>query len=170
MKTFLPALLATAAVVASPAALAEGWYADGGYTHVTTDSAIGDVDLGALNFRGGYDLSENLGFEGEAAFGVSDESIGGASVELNYLVGAYGKVQTPVGERVNLFARAGVVNAELEASGGGIIASDSETGFGIGAGATLDINQNLYVRGDYTRYDIEDLEADAFTVSLGVKF
>ncbi len=170
MKKFLPALLATAAVALTPAALAEGWYVDGGYTHMTTDSAVGDVDLGALNFRGGYDLTENLGFEAEGAFGVSDDSIGGATVELNHLIGAYGKVQTPVGERVNLFARAGLVSAELEASGGGITASDSESGYGIGAGATFDINQNLYVRGDYTRYDIEDLEADAFTVSLGVKF
>nr|WP_070961125.1 porin family protein [Hyphomonas sp. Mor2] len=179
MKTFLPALMATAAIALSPAALAEGWYADAGYTHITSDVDTGagsaDIDLGALSGRLGYDFTPNFGVEGELAFGVNDEEAtqGGvtASLGLNYLVGAYGKAQVPVAENVNLFARAGVVNAELEAEVTGLgSTSDSETGAAFGVGGTVDINERFYVRGDYTRYDIEDVEADAFTISAGVRF
>ena len=179
MKTFLPALMVTAAVAVSPTALAQGWYADAGYTHITTDVDAGtssaDIDLGAISGRVGYDINPNFGFEGELAVGVNDEEATEgditASLGLNYLVGAYGKAQLPVAENVNLFARAGVVNAELEAEVTGLgSTSDSKTGAGFGVGGTVDINERFYVRGDYTRYDIEDFEADAFTVSLGVKF
>ncbi|MCR9193382.1 MAG: porin family protein [Hyphomonas sp.] len=179
MKTFLPTLMVTAALAVSPAALAEGWYADGGYTHVTTDVDTGvgsaDIDLGALSGRLGYDFHPNFGVEGELAFGVNDEEAtqGGvtASLGLNYLVGAYGKAQLPVAENINLFARAGIVQAELEAEVTGLgSASDSETGAGYGVGGTVDVAENIYIRGDYTRYDIEDVEADAFTIGVGVKF
>lgn len=170
MKTFLPTLLIASTVALAPAAVAEGWYADVGYTHAETDSDTFDVDLGAISARGGYDFTENFGVEFEGAVGVSDEDILGATVELNYLVGLYGKAQVPVAERVDLFARLGVVNAELEISGGGLSASNSETGVGFGVGGTFDLTQNVYLRGDYTRYDIEDYEADAFTLGVGMKF
>ncbi|MBR9833599.1 MAG: porin family protein [Alphaproteobacteria bacterium] len=170
MKKFLPALLAAGAVAVSPAAFAEGWYADIGYTHSSADSDLGDIDLGAISARGGYDITENFAVELEGALGVADEDILGANVELNYLIGAFGKAQVPVSDRVDLFARAGVVNGEIEASGGGFSASDSETGFGIGVGGTMDLANNFYLRGDYTRYDIEDYEADAFTIGVGMKF
>ena len=179
MKTFLPALMITAAMAVTPTALAEGWYADAGYTHLTADLEVGtssaDIDLGAISGRVGYDINPNFGVEGELAIGVNDEEAteGGvtASLGLNYLVGAYGKAQLPVAENVNLFARAGIVNAELEVEVTGLgSVSDSETGAGYGFGGTVDINERFYVRGDYTRYDIEDLEADAFTISAGMKF
>lgn len=179
MKTFLPTLLVTAAVAFTPAALAEGWYADGGYTHITTDVDTGagsaDIDLGAISGRVGYTLNPNFAVEGELAVGVNDEEATQgavtASLGLNYLVGAYGKAQVAVAENVNLFARAGIVNAELEAEVTGLgSASDSETGAGYGVGGTVDVAENIYVRGDYTRYDIDDVEADAFTIGVGVKF
>ncbi len=170
MKKFLPAFLAIGAMAAAPAAMADGWYADGGYTFLSADGGGIDVDLGALTARGGYDFTENFGAEIEGSFGVADETVAGATVELNYLVGAYGKVQMPVSETVNLFARVGVVQGELEASSGGTTISGSETGVGYGVGATYSFNQNMYVRGDYTRHDIDEVEADAFAVAIGMKF
>ncbi|MEL7232581.1 MAG: porin family protein [Pseudomonadota bacterium] len=173
MKKALSLAVAATALAATPA-VAEGFYADGGYTFTSIDledeGTSFDVDLGSITARGGYDFTENLGVELEGSFGVADEDIAGASVELSYLVGAYGKVQAPLGETFNVFARAGVVNAELEVSGGGISETFSDTGYGLGLGATLDVAENLYVRGDYTRLDIEDLEADTFTISLGFRF
>lgn len=177
MKLSLSSLAVTAACLAAPSAFAEGWYADAGYTHVTTDvdGTSSDVDLGAITGRIGYDLTPNFGFEGEAALGIDDEesTLGDVttSVGLNYLVGAYGKAQMPLGERAKLFARAGIVNAELETEITGLgSAEQSETGAGYGIGGMVDISESLYVRGDYTRYDIEDVEADAFTVAVGMKF
>lgn len=173
MKKTLSLAVAAAALATAPA-LADGFYADAGYTFTSIDVEDSgtslDVDLGSITARGGYDFNQNFGVELEGSFGVSDEDVLGATVELNYLVGAYGKIQAPLAETFNVFARAGVVNAELEVSGGGLSESDSETGFGVGAGATLDVTDTVYVRGDYTRLDIDDLEADTFTISVGFRF
>lgn len=173
MKKSLSLAVAAVALAASPA-VAEGFYADGGYTFTSIDLEDGgtslDVDLGSITARGGYDFNQNFGVELEGSFGVADEDVFGASVELSYLVGAYGKVQAPLSENFSVFARAGVVNAELEVSGGGFSETASDTGAGYGVGGVVDFGENLYVRGDYTRLDIEDLEADSFTISLGIRF
>lgn len=66
------------------------------------------------------------------------------------------------------------MNAEVEgsATGGGFnfTESSSDSGVGYGAGAEVMVSPQLGIRGDYTRYDIEDLEADAFTVAAVFKF
>ncbi len=175
MKKTITVAIASLVVAAAPSAFAEGWYADGGYTFIGIDTDVADVDLGAITAHGGFDFNENFGIEGEAAFGVADEDfsdgINSASIDLSYLVGVYGKVQMPVGENVNLFARAGLVNAELDVEVTGLgTTSESDTGAGFGVGGTFAFSERMFVRGDYTRYDIEDLEADAFTVALGAKF
>ena len=173
--------LAALATVSAPV-FAQGFYADAGYTFINIDveedGLSGDVDLGAISGRLGYNFSEWLALEAEGAIGVEDEEVSGggidASIGLNYLIGGYVKGQVPLGERVNLYARAGIVQAELEAevSGGGFSDSDSasETGAGYGAGAEFAVTEKFGIRGDYTRYDIEDIEADAFTVAATFKF
>ena len=116
--------------------------------------------------------------EGEAAVGVSDEeaSIAGVSakLELNYIVGAFARANLPINEQFRLYGRVGAVNAEVEgsATGGGFnfAESSSDSGVGYGAGAELMVSSQFGVRGDYTRYDIEDIEADAFTVAAVFKF
>ena len=170
MKKFLPALLVGATVAMAPMASAQGWYVDGGYTFVGIDEGGVDVDLGGVTVRGGYDFSPNFGVEGEGVLGVADDDFGPLSVDLDHLVGVYGKGIWPVTETVSLHGRAGLVEGELEVSGGGASASESDTGFAYGVGGTLAFSERFYARGDYTRYDIEDLEADAFTISLGMRF
>lgn len=171
----LSALLAAAPAVAQDS----GFYADGGYSFVGIDvedeGTSVDVDLGAIIGHVGYALTPNFAVEGELAVGVDDEDVSvgaeSASIGLNYLVGAYGRAQLPVSENINLFARAGLVNAELEVEATGFGSeSDSETGAGFGAGADIFFDQMNGVRLDYTRYDIEDLEADAFTIAYKRKF
>lgn len=175
------ALASLAAILAAAPAVAQGtgFYADGGYTFIGIDADAGDasvdVDLGAISGHVGYEFTPNFGVEGELAIGVDDEEAsfegGEASLGLNYLVGAYGRAQFPVTPNINLFARAGVVNAELEVEVTGLGSeSDSETGAGFGAGADFFFDANNGVRLDYTRYDIEDLEADAFTIAYKRKF
>jgi len=175
------ALVAAAAVPAAGAP-AQGLYVDGGYTFIgidlEDDGASFDTDLGAITGHVGLGINEYLAVEGELGVGVDDEEIsgGGVSAELglNYLVGAYGKARYPVTDVLNVYARAGVVNAELEAeaSGGGssFSGSESDTGFGIGVGADAHIGTNSGIRFDYTRYDIEDLEADAFSIGYKYRF
>ncbi|MDJ0922136.1 MAG: porin family protein [Henriciella sp.] len=177
MKRTLSSLAVITAIMSSPYALAEGWYADAGYTHFSADieGTSGDSDLDAITGRLGYDLTPNFGVEGEVGFGLDDDDSTVAdvttSIGLNYVVGLYGKAQMPLGERASLYARAGIVNAELEADVSGIGSTEeSETGAGYGVGGTFDVSERLYVRGDYTRYDIEDVESDAFTLAVGMRF
>lgn len=177
-KIIAVAALAAAALPAS----AQGFYADAGYTFVNIDvdfaGQSGEIDLGAISGHVGYDFNEWFALEGEAAIGVSEEegSYAGVSaqVELNYVVGAYVRANLPVNDQFRLYGRVGAVNAELEASasGGGFsfTESSSDSGVGYGAGAEVMLSQQFGIRGDYTRYDIEDLEADAFTVAAVFKF
>ncbi|QYI99372.1 porin family protein [Thalassovita mediterranea] len=177
-KIIAAAALAAAALPAS----AQGFYADAGYTFVNIDYDVagqsGEIDLGAVGGHVGYDFNEWFALEGEAAVGVSDEeaSIAGvnAKLELNYIVGAFARANLPINEQFRLYGRVGAVNAEVEgsATGGGFnfAESSSDSGVGYGAGAELMVSSQFGVRGDYTRYDIEDIEADAFTVAAVFKF
>ena len=182
MKRALVMTTALVAAAAAPAgaASAQGFYVDGGYAFIGIDvedsGAEFDADIGALIGHGGYDINQFLAVEGELAIGIDDEEVsaGGfdANLGLNYLVGAYGKASYPLVETVSVYARAGIVNAELEAEvsgpGGSASATESDTGYALGLGADAFLGDHGGIRFDYTRYDIEDLEADAF--SIGYKF
>lgn len=168
MKKFLPAL-ALASIMAAPA-MAQGFYVDGGYSFVSIDSDGGDIDIGAVSARAGYDFTEYFSLEGEAAIGTQDEEIGNIDVSLNYLVGAYLKAQYPLSDNFNVYGRLGVVNAEIEAEGFGVTASDSDTGAGFGVGGQFLFSENVYARGEYTRVDIEEVEGDVFSIAFGYKF
>ncbi|MEM7767737.1 MAG: porin family protein [Pseudomonadota bacterium] len=181
MNRALAMTSALVAVAALPAmgAHAQGFYVDGGYTFIGIDvedaGTSFDADIGAITGHAGFDINEFLAVEGEVGVGVDDEEVSAAGIDaelgLNYLVGAYGKAQYPVSETISLYARAGVVNAELEAevSGAGSD-SASDTGFGFGVGADAYLSDRGGIRVDYTRYDIEDLEADAFSVGYKFRF
>lgn len=155
-----------------------GFYGDVGYSHIMTDSDGEDYDIGAITGHGGLVFAPNFAVEGEVMVGVVDEDVTVSGVDvnvgLNYLIGAYGRAQMPVTPQLTLFARAGLVNAEFEAeaSGGGVTASesDSETGAGYGVGGEFMFDDFNGVRFDYTRYDIEDLEADALTIAYKRRF
>ena len=172
MKISLLVAGASLVAFALPAAAQEtGWYGDIGYQHISADGGAVDADVGAIAGHLGYNFTENLAVEGELAAGIDDEDIGGGvSLGLNYAIGAYGRVQAPIGENFTIFARAGIVNAEFEAEGAGVTASDSETGAGYGVGAEFHFDGVNGVRLDYTRYDIEDLEADAFFIGYSRRF
>lgn len=179
MKKLVPALFASLMVAAAPAAVAQDWYVDGGYAFIgidaDTDDGSVDLDLGAIGGHFGYNATPYLGLEGQVLVGVQDEEATAAgitaSVGLNYLIGAYGRLQAPLGDRASVYARAGIVQAEAEVSVTGFgTDSDSETGAGYGLGGMVDVTDRMFIRGDYTRYDIEDLEADAFMIGIGAKF
>ena len=166
-------ILAALAAVSAPA-FAQGFYVDGGYQHIMIDEDGVDADLGAVTGHLGYSFSDFFAVEAEGSIGVKDETVDilgtDVDLELNYLVGAFARGQLPLGQNATLFARAGVVNAELEVSGPGASASESESGYGYGAGGEFMFSERVGLRGEYTRYDIDDLEADTFTVAAVLKF
>jgi len=165
-------LLGASVTMLSAPAFAQdsGWYGDIGYQHHSIDGSGVDADIGAITAHAGYNFTPNLAAEGELGFGIADETVAGVDIGLSHLVGAYGRVQAPLSENLTIFARAGFVQAELEAEAAGVSVSDTETGAGYGIGGEFRFDGQNGVRVDYTRYDIEDLEADAFYIGYTRKF
>lgn len=177
MKLTTLAAAAAAAVLpmsfaAATAHAEEGvqWYGEAGYTRGNFD----DADLNIVHGRIGADITPHFGLEAEAATSLGDDSqtIGGVNVDvkMNYSVGAFVVGRIPAGEG-DLFARVGVVNAELEAKALGVTASDSDTGYAVGAGYRWFPNggQNG-LRVEYTRYEYDNEGANAFSIGYVRKF
>jgi outer membrane immunogenic protein len=174
MKKFAAAIVSAAALVAP--AMAQS--ADEtrpistgiGYTYYDADG----VEFNALSLRAGYDFLPFLGVEAEALVGLGDETFAFEDVSvdasLNYSLGVFAKATLPVLDSAGLFVRLGYVTTELEASALGESTSETDDGFAYGVGGEWMIAGPHGVRGDYTRYDFDGGEADAFSVSYVLRF
>lgn len=185
------AMLLTSAAMLTPGVLAQGFYVDGGYTALSYEGEIeeveADLDFGAVHLHAGYDFNSYIGIESEFLYGVNDEDVTlfdedigdiDASVGLNYLVGVYGRAIWPVSDSFDLFARAGWVQAELDADATATVEgvtesasiSESDSGYAIGIGASWDMTDRFYLRADYTRYTIDESDTDGVLIGAGFKF
>ena len=156
------------AILAAPAALAQGQLELGaGYSNFDADNA----DLGALTARGTYFFTPMIGAEGEASFGVDDDTVGGAKVELDSSVAAFGVAQLPVAEKVDLFARAGYASNDYKVKVPGVgSSSNTDDGLAYGVGAKVFLTDKFGLRGDLTRYEGDDTDADVISVGGVMKF
>lgn len=165
MKLALASLAALA--VAAPAFAQGDIELGAAYSHFDADGA----NLDALTARGTYFFTPHLGVEGEASIGVGDDNVGAAKVELDNSLAAFGVVQMPVAERVDLFARAGYANNEYNVDvpglGGG---SGNDDGFAYGVGGKVFLTDRFGVRADVTRYEGDDIDADVISLGGVMKF
>jgi len=169
MKIALFAAAAAATLLVSAPALAQDtsnpeFYGSLGYSFYDTD--IGGADVGAVNARLGARFHRYFGIEGEAAFGVDDDEVAGVDVGLNHSLAIYGVGFLPVSDRVDLLARAGWGNTDVEI--GGVDVDDDS--FNYGAGAQFNIDEHNSIRGDWTRFDGDDAEADVWSLSYVRRF
>lgn len=172
MKHFGYALMAaTAASVAIAApAHADGLYGNLGYTHWDLE----DVTPGTLTGRLGYNLSENLALEGELSLGVLEDDVteSGVKVDVN-IESAYGAFvvgKLPVAEGTTLFGRLGYGSVTAEGSALGVTVENSIDGFAFGLGGEYAFTNGFGVRGEYTRLDGDDGDADTFSISAVFNF
>lgn len=170
-------LLATAAAIAllagASAASAET-YGSIGYSKID----LSDVDLGAVTARVGANINSWFGVEGEVSVGVQDESVtipvgqpgaGTYAIELKHSVAVFAVARAPVAEGFSVFGRVGYATSKFEATIPGTNVSGSAEGVAYGVGAQYDFGVNG-VRADFTRYDVEFDDADAYTISYVRKF
>lgn len=153
--------LAAATMLCAPAFMAAeaqeaNVYVNGGYTQFDGKGA----DPGALSARVGVGFGKYFAVEGEAAIGVSKDS----GVKLDNEIGAYGVAKLPIGERFDIFARAGVARTDFSGPG----TSGDDSGFAYGVGGDFFFTAHDGVRADWTRHDYNDL--DSYTVSYVRKF
>jgi hypothetical protein len=162
-------VLASLAVIAVAApALAEGNVELGAaYSNFDAENA----DLGALTVRGTYFVNPHVGIEGEASIGIDDDEVGAASYELDNSLAAFGVVQMPVTERVDLFARAGYATTDYTVNypGSGDLSGDDD-GFAYGVGGKVFLTDRFGLRADFTKYDGDDTDADVISVGGVMKF
>lgn len=171
MKTLLAAAAGIALLAGATTASAEN-YASIGYNKLSAKDAS-DVDLGAVTGRVGVNINPWFGVEGEASIGVDDVSVtdssGTYTVEMKHELGVFAVARAPVGEGFSVFARAGYATSKFEASGPGFAGSGSSDGVAYGVGGEYDFGANG-VRLDFTRYDVDFADVDAWSLSYVRKF
>lgn len=106
-------------------------------------------------------------------------------VNLNYIIGGFARGTVPVTSKLNVFGRLGYAQAEIDSdttvreinleteevsisyTGSNI---DVVSGPAFGVGATYDVSDKVYIRGDFTRYDLDDGELDNIMIGAGIRF
>lgn len=148
--------LAAATILVAPALMTanaqqSSVYVSGGYTHFDGD---GGAELGGITGRVGVGLTPNFAIEGEASFGVTDDS----GTELDNELGIFAVGKLPISPSFDVFGRVGL--ARIETSPGG-----SEDGLAYGVGGTLNLSPVDGIRLDYTRHDYDAGDVDAISLS-----
>jgi outer membrane immunogenic protein len=200
---FRSILLATATASLASTAYAQdtGLYVEGGYQYldIKPDGAESGVDTNGIAARAGWKFNPNFSIETELATGIEDGDFdfntdedefnfddnndgdlgdviaASGDLGLNYLVGAYGKVNLPLTERLDAYARAGYAYVDLDASlvtpGGQVInVEDSADGPAFGAGMEYGLTENVYLKGDYTYYSFDNTDTSGVMLGVGLKF
>ena len=162
----LAALAAAISLTAPAHAQETGVYANGGYTHLDAN----DVTLGGVTGRLGYQFHPNFAVEGEASFGVKDDTVGAVNVELDHSIGVFGVGILPVTPEFDVFGRVGYGQVKASASVPGFNVAADEDGFAYGAGAQYMFTPKFGVRGDYTRLEGQDSGVDTVSAAAVVKF
>lgn len=163
---------AIAALALAAAGAQAQLYGELGYSALNVDGGGSSVDLGALTGTIGYGVHENLAVEGMLAFGVQDDKIGGAKVELEHSYGVFAKPRIMLSPNFELFGRLGYVESKLKASAPGYRSlTDTDGDWAYGLGGNYYFDRNSYVSANYLRfYDKDNVKGDGITIGVGMKF
>lgn len=174
-------VLACSSLLISPHAVAEGhWFIGGaaGAAQVDEDFDGLPLDDNASSFRlyGGYRFNDYLAVEGAYVdLGEFEQSFNIIGLPVNLSADADGFAAAvmgavPLGERFDLEGRLGLFFWDGRASAGTLAADPSDENLFLGLGASFDLSRNIAVTGDWTRYELEDVEADVFTIGFRINF
>ncbi|MGJ3231874.1 MAG: porin family protein [Oceanicaulis sp.] len=179
-----------------------GFYLEGGYayTNLEPENAEDGLDTHGITARLGYSFSRMFAIETDLSTGLDDGDFDfnvdedefnfdgnedgdlndviavAGDIELNYLVGAYGKVSFPATDSLNVFGRAGYAYTDIDASvssASGVAFTEVQQdadGPAFGAGLEAFLTRNWTVRADYTYYSFEETDTDQFALTLGYHF
>jgi opacity protein-like surface antigen len=149
------------------------FYGNLGYSFIQGD---GDVDLGAIHGRLGARLHPYFGVEGEAAFGVKDETqtagANTATAKLSHELSAFAVAFLPLTPQADLFVRGGYGDVRGRLTLNGVSASENTGAWAYGGGAQYLFDGKNGLRAEYTRFDLrhDNGSADVWSVSYVRKF
>ena len=168
MKTLLLTTVAATLAIAAPA-LAQDYYGGVSYSSTSVDDV--DADIGSVTGRFGAKFNPYFGVEGEASFGVKDETVSVAGVNVDvepqYDAAVYGVVSAPISPNLEVFARGGYGTTEVDVSAAGLSETANGESWNYGVGANYFFDGVNGVRADWTRKDFEDDGGEADVWSLG---
>jgi OOP family OmpA-OmpF porin len=164
----LSATLGAAAFGAS--AQEHGIYAGAGVGQAFVDEGAYDDEDTAFSVFGGYQFNKYFGLEaGYADFGKIEPDGAGPALEGDsaYFT-AVGTL--PITERLSAYAKAGLHRWNVDTSLPGLTGNDDDSGTDptYGVGAQYRFTDRVALRGEYSRFEVEDLDADL--AQLQVRF
>ncbi len=181
-KTLWLAGMATVALSAPALATADsGLFVGGSIGSTTIDDTFDglDLDTDATAYRivGGYQFGDLLGIEvGYQDFGDIDETINVGPVSSRARISADGwtlggTLGLPLGDNFSLIGRAGVFfwDADVRVDGFSIDTPGDENPY-FGGGARLDVSPNLSLIGDWTRFELDDVDTDVISIGFQYRF
>ena len=131
-------------------------------------ASLGQADIGlsgddtGWKILGGYSFMEFLSVEGSYRdLGSTDQTIGTTQLGLDVSsMDVFGVGHYSIGDKFDVFGKAGVAFLDLEASItdpllGTISTSTSETEFALGVGVSYRISEKIDLRAEYETFDID---------------
>lgn len=166
-------MMASAVAMAAGGAASPGFYVGGGYsdTEVEINNFGSDADVGVLFARGGYQLNQNIAFEGRLGLLTDEDKINGWDVDIDNIYGVYLKAGLPTQVGLYPYVLLGMTHAKVEVSRHGVSESDSDTDISYGFGADYWFNTQISAGLEFTKYyDKSGDEISGLTLGLNFKF
>jgi OOP family OmpA-OmpF porin len=177
------AFAATTILALSPlTAIADGGFYVGGSlgsASLTEDFSGFAVDTDSTSFRltAGWQFNDYFSLEGGYHnFGDFDQTfdVSGTPTEVSltadgFTLGGTGSI--PLGEKFALFGRAGAFFWDGDADINNVSqATPEDTNLYYGAGGKFALSDHFSLVGDWTRYELEDVESDVISLGFAYRF
>lgn len=167
-RTLLAALFGVAAFGAQAAD--PGFYAGAGVGQAYVDESGYDDEDTAFSAFGGYQFNRYFGLEaGYVDLGTLESDGIGRALEANSIyLAAVGSV--PLSENLSAYGKAGLQRWDLDRAVPGLVGSNNDSGSDptYGVGLQYRFNDTVALRGEYSRFELDDTELDL--AQLQVRF
>lgn len=174
------ALSAAQAQTADPATNPR-MYAEIGYTSAKYKESYEGFSVkgspNAVSGTFGFQVHPNLSVEAYLGMGTGKDSVkfDGMStpldVKLGNMVGVFARPSVAIGDKVELFGRAGWVSSELKFSAFGDSTSQRESSMAYGVGANFNLSKTSYLQASWTSfYKKHDIKIEGLTLAYGLRF
>ncbi|HEY5803808.1 MAG TPA: outer membrane beta-barrel protein [Lysobacter sp.] len=167
----LIAVLAGAAAFGAQAA-DKGFYAGAGVGQSYVDEGNYDDEDTAFSLFGGYQFNRYFGLEaGYADFGKLEPRGNGAELEASsvYLT-AVGTV--PITDKFSVYGKAGFQRWDLDTAIPSVVGNTDDSGSDptYGVGVQYAFTDHIALRGEYSRFEIEDTDLDLAQIQVRYDF
>jgi len=163
----LAILSATGVQAQSRTSADNGYYGEIGYSPVDVSGSGGNAKPHAVRFLIGNELNKNLGLEAMYTTSMSKDSQLGYDASFSGF-GVFLKPKMALTESTEVFARVGLLRADITASTSG---SHTGTDMAYGLGIQTNFTKTVYGQLDYMHsYDRDSVAAKGYTLSIGTRF